>query len=181
MLTLLAALALATPPAAPLVAGGASVTCADAPATCEPASSAARVPAASTAVDAEAQHDLPFGGPTEYATPAEVDCPTPAGEVASGECSAPTPLYRWYGVSRLSDGEQTTPSLRTAPRRPRVQAALSSLPSDPARPELRAGQPIALQEPSTLFIAAGRADLPVCSLWLPARALAPPDRPPRSA
>ena len=73
MLTLLVSLALAALPPPPAAA---SVTCADAPATCEPALFAGVVPTttlAGTADDAAVD-------PPEYATPAEVDCPTPAGE-----------------------------------------------------------------------------------------------------
>ena len=97
MLTLLASLALAALPTMPSPAG-ASVTCADAPATCEPALFAAFVPATTLAQNAD---DAPADA-LEYATPAEVDCPTPPGEIASSECDSPAPLYRWYGFSRVS-------------------------------------------------------------------------------
>jgi hypothetical protein len=176
MLTLLASLALAFLPPTPSPAG-ASVTCADAPATCEPALFAAVVPTTTLAEDAdEAPADAP-----EYATPAEVDCPTPPGEIASSECDSPTPLYRWYGFSRVTDGDANNPSLSAAPRRARPTAAFSGAPSQPAHVVVRAAaQPVALFALPGLAIAASRDDFPTDSHLLPARALAPPDRPPRA-
>jgi hypothetical protein len=177
MLTLLASLALAVLPTTTSPAG-ASVTCADAPATCEPARFAAAVPTTTVAQDADGAP----ADPPEYATPAEVDCPTPPGEVASSECDSPTPLYRWYGFSRVTDGDATNPSLSAAPRRARAVAVFSGAPSQPAQMLLRAtAQPLALFALPGL-VAASRTgvNLPIDSHLLPARALAPPDRPPRA-
>jgi hypothetical protein len=117
--------------------------------------------------------------PPEYATPAEVDCPTPAGEAPSSECDSATPLYRWYGFSRVSDGDATNPSLSAAPRRARPAATFAGAPADPAHLVVRAAQPVALFALPALHVAAARADFSNGSHLLPARALAPPDRPPR--
>ena len=72
MLSLLATLlASASLPAAP----SASITCADGPASCDSAWVVMGAP------DAERDE------PRDYATPAEVECPTPAGKAELGECA----------------------------------------------------------------------------------------------
>ncbi len=158
-------------PAAP----SASVTCADGPASCDSAWPSA------LASDAQEADDE---GPREYATPVEIDCPAPPqppAVVASGECSEP-PLNLWYRVSRFPESE--LPAGRLAPasaRRARGPTALNSRVPDLGQISQRTVQPAALHALPALFPTASRRHGERRTQILPARALAPPDRPPRLA
>jgi len=173
-------LAVSVIPALPLVAPAmpsASVTCPGWPASCDGAWGA-------VAVDDSA--DAPAGdGPRDYATPAEVDCPTPPEapaqpSVATGECSEP-PLNLWYRISRFPDSEQPTGSLVPAPRHARSNRGVSSGGAQDvghwSSPDL---QPLALFALPGLVSTGARNHSDVSSRTIPARALAPPDRPPRA-
>ena len=90
MLSLLVTLLASAPlPAAP----SASITCADGPASCDSAWVVMGSPADSDE-------------PRDYATPAEVECPTPAGDAELGECAPDEgpqrPFDLWYRMSRFA-------------------------------------------------------------------------------
>ena len=167
--------ALSARPAMP----SASVTCPGWPASCDGAwAIAGDAPAGATGNSAD-------DSPHDYATPAEIDCPTPPeapaqGAVASGECSEP-PLNLWYRVSRFPDSERPAGSLAPAPRGANGGRALTAggandLGHLTAAPHL---QPIALFALPGLVPASVRSFAHVSTREIPARALAPPDRPPR--
>jgi hypothetical protein len=179
MFGLLFVLAVTAPPAMP----SASVTCPGWPASCDGAWAPDDV-AAGTPTGGAANED----GPPEYATPVEIDCPTPPEAApddssASGECSEPPlALFYRYFVSRTPESEAPTGSLAPAPRRARASHRLSARGAqDPAghlsAPDL---QPLALCALPGLM-PGGASDLqPPSTRAIPARALAPPDRPPRA-
>ena len=177
MLGLLFALAVTAPPAMP----SASVTCPGWPASCDGAWAPDDV-AAGTPTGGAANED----GPPEYATPVEIDCPTPPEAApddssASGECSEP-PLNLWYRVSRFPESE--LPAGRLAPaasRRARGRTAVTAGLPDVGQISKLTVQPIALQALPALFPTAARRQDEGRTQILPARALAPPDRPPRLA
>jgi hypothetical protein len=164
MLHLIASLAVSLVPAMP----SASVTCAEAPASCD----GAWLPAARAAAD----------GPVDYATPAEVECPSPAvGAAQDGTCD-PLPLDQWYRVSRLPESESGGTTVAPA-RRSRGAPLASSCgtpPPDGAHVAPPAAQPLALYAVPALLADTSRLPLIHDARVLPARALAPPDRPPRA-
>jgi hypothetical protein len=159
----------------------ASVTCPGWPASCDGAWGAV---AADGATDAPTQAGTD-DGPRDYATPVEVDCPSPPEApaqawVASGECSEP-PLNLWYRVSRFPDSEQPTGSLAPAPRGARSNRGISAGgPQDVGHWSAPDLQPVALFALPCLVPTAARNHLDVSSRTVPARAIAPPDRPPRA-
>ena len=178
MLGLVFTLALSVAPAMP----SASVTCPGWPASCDGAWDAVAVDDSADA-PAEAATD---DGPRDYATPAEIDCPTPPEApalppVASGECSEP-PLNLWYRVSRYPDSERPPESLvPAAPRRARSNRGISSGGAQDvghwSAPDV---QPLALFALPGFVATGARTHSDVSSRTIPARALAPPDRPPRA-
>ncbi|HVV48177.1 MAG TPA: hypothetical protein VHO06_00825 [Polyangia bacterium] len=170
-LGLVLALAASAPPAMP----SAAVTCPGWPASCDGAWGAMA-------------DDAPAGsnddGPREYATPAEIDCPTPseAPPAAVGECSEPPLLNLWYRVSRSPDSEMPAGSLAPAPRRTRGAHLVSAggthdVGGHLSPPQL---QPLALVALPGLAPGDGRDFSTVSTRAIPARAIAPPDRPPRA-
>jgi hypothetical protein len=170
-------LALSVMPATPSAMPSASVTCPGWPASCDAAwgAMAADAPSGDAADD----------GPRDYATPAEIDCPAPPEapaqpSVATGECSEP-PLNLWYRVSRFPDSELPTGSLVPAPRRARSNRGVSSNGASDvghwSAPDL---QPLALFALPGLVPTGVRNHSDISSRTIPARALAPPDRPPRA-
>jgi hypothetical protein len=175
MFGLVLSLAVSALPAMP----SASVTCPGWPASCD-AAWAIAADAPGDAADATDSDD----GPREYATPAEIDCPTPPEApaqlpVASGECSEP-PLNLWYRVSRFPDSEQPPGSLAPAPRRAHGGRAVSSSGADDvghlSGPDLH---PLALFALPGLIPASARNFANISTRAAPARVLTPPDRPPR--
>ena len=184
MLGLVFTLALALTPAMPSAASAmpsASVTCPGWPASCDGAWGAMAVDASAATPADDDGND----GPRDYATPAEIDCPAPPEApaqpfVASGECSEP-PLNLWYRVSRFPDSELPTGSLVPAPRRAQSNRGVSSGGAPDvahwSAPDL---QPLALFALPGLVPTGARNHSDVSSRTIPARALAPPDRPPRA-
>jgi len=172
MLGLLLTLALAN--TAPAAMPSASVTCPGWPASCDGAWA--------NVVDgaADAQND---DGPREYATPVEVDCPTPpdaAATTASSECDEPT-LNLWYRVSRDADSEVPAGSLAPAPRRARVSHGLSAGGApDPGHLSAPDVQPAALCALPGVAPADARDRAALTTGTIIARTIAPPDRPPRA-
>lgn len=174
MFGLLLALAVTAPPAMP----SASVTCPGWPASCDGA----------WAPDDAAAATQPDDGPREYATPVEVDCPTPpeaapADSSASGECSEPPlALFYRYFVSRTPESEAPTGSLAPAPRRARASHGLSARGAQDVGGHLSAPdvQPLALVALPDLTPGSERGLHEGSARAIPTRALAPPDRPPRT-
>jgi hypothetical protein len=170
-LSLTLALAVTAPPPMP----SASVTCPSWPASCDGAW--ANV---ADAAPADARDDE---GPREYATPVEIDCPTPpeAPATASGECSEPPVDFWGYCVSRSADSELPAGSLAPAPRRARVAHGLSAggapHPGHLSAPDV---QPAALCALPGLAPADAHDRAAMTTQTIVARAIAPPDRPPRA-
>ena len=173
MLGLVFTLAVSLAPAMP----SASVTCPEWPASCDGAWGAVAVDD-SAGTPAAATDD----GPRDYATPAEVDCPTmpDAPALATGECSEP-PLNLWYRVSRFPDSEQPPGSLVAAPRRAHGNRGITSGGAPDvghwSAPDL---QPVALFALPGIVSTGARNHSDISSRTIPARVLAPPDRPPRA-
>jgi len=150
----------------------ASVTCPDEPASCD----SAAVGAALLAAQAE--------GPRDYATPAEIDCEDPTVDVGLAKEALATAcdevsLDFWYRVSRLPDGESGS---LVPLRHQRGSRVTSSAGAPPERAQLSVPQtqPLALfAAVPTLLPIEAQTDWSAEALLLPARALAPPDRPPR--
>jgi hypothetical protein len=167
------ALTVAAPPAMP----SASVTCPGWPASCD---GAWQNLADDTLADAQDRND----GPREYATPVEVDCPTPSeapAAPAASECDPPPVLDLWYRVSRSPDSELPAGSLAPAPRRARTTRALSAGGApDPGHLSAPDVQPAALCALPGLAPADARDRASLTTRTIIARAIAPPDRPPRA-
>jgi hypothetical protein len=174
----LAASVVPTAPSARPAMPSASVTCPGWPASCDGAWAIAD-DAATAATDNPTDD-----GPRDYATPAEIDCPTPPEApaqlpIASGECSEP-PLNLWYRVSRFPDSERPAGSLAPAPRGAHGgRAVTSGGPDDVGHLSAPHLQPLALFALPGLIPASVRNFGDVSTREIPARALAPPDRPPR--
>jgi len=144
-----------------------ALTCADGPATCD---------GAVVALGARDDDD----GPVDYATPAEVECPTPPGaDGQTGICDpAPGDLF-WFRISRLPDSESGGTTVAPgAPSGGRVPPSCGA-PPEGTRIAPPAGQPIALFAVPTLVPEDSQRTVPPDPRPLPTRALAPPDRPPR--
>jgi hypothetical protein len=166
MLSLLATLlASASLPAAP----SASVTCADGPASCD----AAWVFMAPPAVDP--------AEPRDYATPAEVECPTPAGDADLGECANDGPFDLWYRMSRFAEpdpgGVGTAPARRSVIK---ISSSSYGAPHD-ANPRTAPDAPqLALFAVPALPPTDGALDFSTDARGPTARPIAPPERPPRA-
>jgi hypothetical protein len=160
MLALVITLVASTAPAAAALPAG-DATCADGPA-CE-------------------GEPVELTGFREYATPAVIDCRSPAGGAAVfGECDG-TIHDASYRVSRFPD-EQRTVELRPArrDRRAHVSSSCDSLPPRGAELTLAPAQPMAVYaSPTLLPLGHGRAAPPAHVFILPSRYADPPDRPPR--
>jgi hypothetical protein len=162
---------LSAAPATAVVAPS-GVTCAD-----EPASPAVEWVMLPTVAPAEAE-------PAAYATPVEVECPTPsAGAVALGDatCDETPPPDLWYRISTPGALEHATATIASGRRAHGGRAALSA--GAPA-PDTRSiappdSQPLALSAVPTLLPSGLHSGVVVRSDTPPARTLAPPDRPPR--
>ena len=190
MFGLVFTLALAVVPAAPAAAPAglsapampsASVTCPGWPASCDAAWGALADDDSADGPGQAAADD----GPRDYATPAEIDCPTapdaPAQPAAAtGECSE-APLNLWYRVSRFPDSEQPPGSLVAAPRHAHGNRGITSGGAQDvghwSAPDV---QPVALFALPGIVATGARTHSDFSSRTIPARVLAPPDRPPRA-
>jgi hypothetical protein len=170
MLGLVLSLVVSAVPTVP----SAAVSCPGWPATCD----GAAVPPVASSGDGDAS------GPREYATPAEIDCPAPLvanGPIASGECDG-APLDLWYRVSRLPDSERPAGSLMPVARRSRTAhgSAAGGRPADPGQLSAPDVKPAALFARHDFVATVGRGLFVRSTDALPARVVAPPDRPPRA-
>ncbi|HZL20915.1 MAG TPA: hypothetical protein VFG23_24490 [Polyangia bacterium] len=173
MLGLVLSLVVSAVPTVP----SAAVSCPGWPATCD----GAALPLAASTGDGD---EGDGAGPREYATPAEIDCPTPPvanGPIASGECDG-APLDLWYRVSRLPDSERPAGSLMPMPRRSRAAhgSASGGRPADPGQLSAPDLKPAVLFAPHDFVATVGRGLFVRSTDALPARVVAPPDRPPRA-
>ena len=107
-------------------------------------------------------------------------CPQPAPVTDVGECDDAAPPDLWYRMSRFADSEPG--GLAAAPsRRQQTNRNVSSCDAPPVPAQLSAPQ----APPAALFAVPGLVPLHLPSHFdadardLPARALAPPERPPR--
>ena len=177
MLGLVLSLVVSTASAMP----SAAVTCPGWPATCD----GAAVPlVAFSGVSSEDGDDRDADGRREYATPAEIDCPAPLaanGPIASGECDG-APLDLWYRVSRLPESERPAGSLMPTSRRSRAAhgSASGGGPADPGQLSAPDVKPAALFALHDFVATVGRGLFVRSTDALPARVVAPPDRPPRA-
>jgi hypothetical protein len=177
MLGLVLSLVVSTASAMP----SAAVTCPGWPATCD---GAAVPPVAPSEAGDEHSDDRDADGHPEYATPAEIDCPAPLaanGPIASGECDG-APLDLWYRVSRLPESERPAGSLMPTSRRSRAAhgSASGGGPADPGQLSAPDVKPAALFALHDFVATVGRGLFVRSTDALPARVVAPPDRPPRA-
>jgi hypothetical protein len=109
--------------------------------------------------------------------------PTPATAEDVGECGEAAPLDLWYRMSRFADGERDPGAAGAAPAR-RPQTNRSGAACD--APQTPVQLPAPLTPPAALFALPVLLPLQIPSHFdadahaLPARALAPPERPPRA-
>jgi hypothetical protein len=172
MLSLGVTLVVSLSAASPGVASTAGVTCAD-----EPTSHLAGwvAPAGPDGDEAE--------GPV-YATPAEVECPTPApGAALLGDatCDETPPPDLWYRVSSPGASEHASGAYVAARRGHSGRPAVSAGTPVPDHRQVTAPdfQPVALFALPALPSSSLSAGVSFHSDTPPARILAPPDEPPR--
>ena len=167
MLSLLVTLLASAPlPAAP----SASITCADGPASCDSAWVVMGAPAADR------------DEPRDYATPAEVECPTPAGDADLGECADEGPFDLWYRMSRFAQpdpgGVGSAPARRSAAAK--ITGSSYGAPHD-VSPRTGPDAPqLALFALPALPPTGGTPDFSPDARGPTARPIAPPERPPRA-
>ena len=131
--------------------------------------------------EAQAEDDAAGAGPV-YATPAEVECPTPVagGLLGDATCEETPPPDLWYRVSSAAAGEQVmntlAPGRRAHAGRPALAAGSAPDHRQLTPPDF---QPVALCALPTLLTSDPIVQVSRSSQIPPARILAPPDRPPR--
>ena len=164
LLPALLASALTAPPSA------ASITCADGPASCDPAWVAMGGP--------RPDRDEP----RDYATPVEVECPS-VGDSDMGECADEAPFDLWYRMSRFAEPDPGGVGAAPARRGPAAKAHASpscGVPRDVGTPTAHDGPPIALFALPALPPTDGAPDFSPDARGPTARPVAPPERPPRA-
>jgi len=111
-------------------------------------------------------------------------CPEPApatADVAFGECGEVAPLDLWYRMSRFADGEPGGAAAGPA-RRPQTNRGVVSCDARPTPAQISAPEapPVVLVALPTLLPLHVPRHFDGDARDLPARAIAPPDRPPRA-
>lgn len=111
-------------------------------------------------------------------------CPDPGpatADVAVGECGEAAPLDLWYRMSRIAENEPGGVGAGPA-RRLQANRALTSCeaPQVPAQVSTPDVPPVALVALPTLLPVQGPTHFDGDARDLPARAIAPPERPPRA-
>jgi hypothetical protein len=166
VMTLVAATAPA--PAGPAVAvgmpgAGAGVECAEGPASCELA-------------------PVPPREPTEYATPAVIDCRSSVVPLVLstlvGECTG-MPLDASYRASRYPESEDSQSLSPATHERRGSLASCDGLPQKAPAPPLSDAQPLAVFAVPSIVLVAKDMRAPRADVFLPSRFGDPPDRPPR--
>jgi hypothetical protein len=106
--------------------------------------------------------------------------PTPPADVAAGACDEAAPVDLWYRMSRFADpdpgGAAADPTRRARTNR----NASCDVPQGPAYLPAPDAPPAALFALPTLIPLEAPRDFSTGARDLPARALAPPERPPRA-
>jgi hypothetical protein len=120
--------------------------------------------------------------PASSAAAATCPDPTPpASEVAFGECDAAAPLDLWYRMSRFADadpgGLAAAPARRASSNRSVTSCDARQVPAQISSPNL---PPVALVALPTLLPLQLPTHFDADARDLPARAIAPPERPPRA-
>lgn len=123
--------------------------------------------------------------PAPSAAGATCPAPTPAtADVAFGECGEAAPLDLWYRMSRIAESEPGGIGAGSVGSARRLQAnrAITScdapqIPAQVSAPDL---PPVALVALPTLLPLQGPPHFDGDARDLPARAIAPPERPPRA-
>jgi len=106
------------------------------------------------------------------------DSTPPAAEV--GECDVVAPLDLWYRMSRFADPEPSGVAAGPARRAQANQGASCDAPNTPAQLSPPSVPPVALFALPTLLPLHVPSHFDADARDLPARALAPPERPPRA-
>ena len=109
-------------------------------------------------------------------------CPDPTPPAAEvGECDQVAPLDLWYRMSRFADPEPSgAAAARRAPSNQQNKAASCEAPNTPAPLTPPSVPPVALVALPTLLPLHVPSHFDADARDLPARALAPPERPPRA-
>ena len=120
--------------------------------------------------------------PASSAAAATCPDPTPsASEVAFGECGDAAPLDLWYRMSRFADvdpgGLAAGPARRAQTNRSVASCDAPQVPAQLSPPQL---PPVALVALPTLLPLQLPTHFDADARDLPARAIAPPERPPRA-
>jgi hypothetical protein len=107
--------------------------------------------------------------------------PTPTADVAVGACDEVAPLDLWYRMSRFADPEPGGAAADST-RRPQTGRGAPScdVPQSPAVRPAPDAPPAALFALPTLVPIEAPSDFSADARDLPARAVAPPERPPRA-
>jgi hypothetical protein len=124
---------------------------------------------------------LPVSPPQPGAYSACPDPTPPAAEV--GECDQVAPLDLWYRMSRFADPEPSglaAGAARRAPSNQQHRAASCDAPNTPAPLTPPSVPPVALVALPTLLPLHVPSHFDADARDLPARAIAPPERPPRA-
>jgi hypothetical protein len=108
-------------------------------------------------------------------------CPDPAPPAAEvGECNVVAPLDLWYRMSRFADPEPSGAAAGPARRAQANQGTSCDAPNTPAQLSPPSFPPVALVALPTLLPLHAPSHFDADARDLPARALAPPERPPRA-
>jgi hypothetical protein len=107
--------------------------------------------------------------------------PAPSADAAFGECGEVAPEDLWYRMSRFADSEPGGIAAGTA-RRPQAHRNVTSCDAPPVPAQVSAPDvpPVALVALPTLLPLHVPRHFDGDARDLPARAIAPPDRPPRA-
>jgi hypothetical protein len=116
------------------------------------------------------------------ALPACADPAPASADVSVGECDQAAPLDLWYRMSRFADAEPGSLGVAAGPSRhlrPSRGVAACDAPQTPAQLPSPQAPPVALFALPALLPVQVPPHFDADAHALPARALAPPDRPPR--
>jgi hypothetical protein len=124
---------------------------------------------------------LPPGAVSACADPTPASAEVGAGaSVANVECGVAAPLDLWYRMSRSADADPGSVGAGPARRlKPTPGIASCDAPRTPAQISPPQTTPVALFALPALLAVQAPSPFDADALALPARALAPPDRPPR--
>ena len=108
-------------------------------------------------------------------------CPAPTPPAAEvGECDVAAPLDLWYRMSRFADPDPASAAAGPARKTQANRGASCDAPKAPAQLSAPSIAPVALFALPTLLPLHVPSHFDADARDLPARALAPPERPPRA-